>query len=295
MSPCSTTSPRCVVPSATGLRSAVALALLAFGLGIAGPAQAGSPFAFTGALAPRDGATATAIVKIRAPRERETDAQRMLDLIRQSLSRGDRATAEGQFEILQARHPDSDAFTEARRLMDATTARATSAPEQPAAFEQPVRPDAPMVAPPPRTTKPWTTEVRRVRAMTQDFQATTGDRIFFGEASAELGSRAKVVLAMQAEWLKRFSNVPIVLSAHADDRGSREFNEDLSIRRGEAVKARLVAEGIDPDRIRVVPHGRDMRVADCQDPGCSAQNRRVVTVIGDVEPATIGATAGNNR
>jgi peptidoglycan-associated lipoprotein len=124
-----------------------------------------------------------------------------------------------------------------------------------------------------------------VRALTQDFQAAAGDRIFFSPASAELGSRAKAVIAAQAAWLKRNPQVPILLSAHADDVGGSDFNAELSRRRGNAVKGLFVAEGIEPGRIRVVAHGRERRIADCDSATCAAQNRRVVTVIGDSEPS----------
>ncbi|MFM9941585.1 MAG: OmpA family protein [Hyphomicrobiaceae bacterium] len=279
-------------------------AICASGFGLGQPVVAGPPGALSvlDSAGHRSSAGRPPIVLVRAPRDREAEAQRMLDVIRQSLARGDIATANGQFEILQARHADTDAYGEARALM-------TRAPEAPArsptVTARPAPTEAPMATersaaaiptpPPPVTTRPaqpgqpWTTEIRRVRALTQDFQASTGDRIFFGEASAELGSRARAVLAAQAEWLKRFPQVPIVISAHADDRGSRDYNEDLSIRRGEAVKARLMAEGIDASRMRVIPHGREARLAVCEDPGCAAQNRRVVTVIGETEPANHGS------
>ena len=238
--------------------------------------------------------------RVRAPREREADAQRMLDVIRDSLARGDGAMAASQFEILQGRHPDSDAYVEAQRLLKTATPAAPEAPPPgpPAVTARTAPADVPPATDRPATgqaTRPWSTEIRRVKALTQDFQASTGDRVFFGEGSSELGSRARVVLAAQADWLKRFPQVPVVISAHADDRGGREFNEDLSIRRGEAVRARLIAEGIEEARIRVIPHGREMRVSTCDSSACAAQNRRVVTIIGDSEPASFGTASAPPR
>jgi peptidoglycan-associated lipoprotein len=230
---------------------------------------------------------------IRAPRDREGEAQRMLQVIRESLSRGDIPTAERQMQILGERHPDSDASAEARRLLGRLQDPAPPAPRPaPLAPPPPVmaRPEPPRPAEPierPAATHSWSTEVRRTRALAQDFKATTGDRIFFSDGSTDIGSRARAVLSAQADWLKRFPQVPVTLVAHADDRGGKELNEDLSIRRGEAVKARLIAEGIDEKRIRVLPVGREQMVATCTAPGCSAQNRRVVTMIGDGEQAAI--------
>ena len=149
-----------------------------------------------------------------------------------------------------------------------------------------VQPAPPAIGQPaPTTAGGWNTQVRRARALAQDFKASTGDRIFFADGEATIGSRARAVVEQQAQWLKRFPQVVLTLAAHADDRGGREFNEDLSIRRGEAVKARLVQEGIDPARIKVVPYGRERPIASCEDSGCSSQNRRVVTTIGEAAPS----------
>jgi peptidoglycan-associated lipoprotein len=239
---------------------------------------------------------------VRAPRDREVEAQRMLELIRESVARGDLATAERQLQILEERHPGSEALAEGQRMLSKLQDSARRAAPSPYARPDPgARPPPPPVAvrPDPRpdnepTTQTWNTQVRRVRALLQDFRASAGDRIFFAEASAELGSRARAVLVAQADWLKRFPHVPVVIQAHADDRGGREFNEDLSLRRGEAVKARLIAEGVDATRIRVVPLGREKPVADCRSSDCAAQNRRALTLIGgaaDPAPATRGDAA----
>ena len=128
----------------------------------------------------------------------------------------------------------------------------------------------------------WQTEVRRVRLLDQDFRSNVGDRVFFGEASTELGSHSRVVLAAQARWLARYPDLNIVIEAHADDPGSRDVNQSLAARRAEAVRARLVEEGVAAQRLRIVAIGREKPVADCADAGCAAQNRRVVMQL--VEP-----------
>ena len=74
----------------------------------------------------------------------------------------------------------------------------------------------------------WQTEVRRVRALDQDFRSNIGDRVFFGESSTELGSHSRVVLAAQARWLMRHPDVSVVVEAHADDPGNLEFNQNLA-------------------------------------------------------------------
>jgi outer membrane protein OmpA-like peptidoglycan-associated protein len=116
-----------------------------------------------------------------------------------------------------------------------------------------------------------------------DFQTTVGDRVFFSEGSAELGTRARRALEAQAAWLARHPALPVMVEGHADDGGAASHNLVLSRRRAEAVRQRLIEAGIAPGRIRVVAHGRERQVATCSVSDCATQNRRAVTVL---EPAT---------
>jgi peptidoglycan-associated lipoprotein len=119
-----------------------------------------------------------------------------------------------------------------------------------------------------------------------EFQTQVGDRVFFSEGSAELGSRARAALEAQAAWLKRHSTLPVMIEGHADDAGVEALNQEVSRRRAEAVRRRLIESGVAPERIFVQAYGRDRLIAECTAPGCSAQNRRVVTVVRVPDAAT---------
>lgn len=111
------------------------------------------------------------------------------------------------------------------------------------------------------------------------FRRDAGDRIFFTDGSAALSARAAAVLAVQAEWLKRRPTLKLTVEGHADDGSSAEDNIRISERRAEAVRDRLVAEGVDGRRIVLVARGREQRVAVCPGAPCAAQNRRAVVVV----------------
>lgn len=136
---------------------------------------------------------------------------------------------------------------------------------------------------------------RRLQALARDFQATAGDRVFFGETNDDLGSRARAVLVAQARWLAAHPELPITIAAHADDAGTAVFNTAIAERRGHAVRDRLIAEGVAADRITVRAYGRDRPVATCQASECAAQNRRVVTQIGDQFPDGAEDRSGAGR
>lgn len=112
-----------------------------------------------------------------------------------------------------------------------------------------------------------------------------GDRVFFSDSSAELGARARGVLAAQAAWLKRHATAIVLIEGHSDEQGSAADNLALAQKRAESVRKRLVEEGVEAARIAVAAYGREQRVAPCGEPECAAQNRRVVTVVSGARQA----------
>ncbi len=112
-------------------------------------------------------------------------------------------------------------------------------------------------------------------AATQRLRFDVGDRVFFAPGSAELGSRARLVLSRQAHWLNAW-NASVVIAGHADEGGAVEVDEQVAMTRAQAVRNRLQEEGIAAERLQVLGLGRRDPIADCREPACSAQNRRVV-------------------
>jgi peptidoglycan-associated lipoprotein len=113
-----------------------------------------------------------------------------------------------------------------------------------------------------------------------EFQSAVGDRVFFSDASAELGTRGRLALEAQAAWLVRYTHLSVVVEGHADDAGSLAHNISLSQQRAEVVRRRLIQMGVAPERIRAVAFGRERLIADCAAAACAAQNRRAVTIVG---------------
>uniref|UniRef100_UPI002FE40654 OmpA family protein n=1 Tax=Tepidimonas sp. TaxID=2002775 RepID=UPI002FE40654 len=73
---------------------------------------------------------------------------------------------------------------------------------------------------------------------------------------------------------------------HTDSVGSDAYNDRLSLRRAEAVKAYLVSKGIPADKVRTEGRGKREPVADNATAEGRAKNRRVdVTIIETGRPA----------
>lgn len=77
-------------------------------------------------------------------------------------------------------------------------------------------------------------------------------------------------------------NLEVVIAiGHADSTGSDAYNQRLSVRRAESVKAYLVSRGIEPNRVYTEGKGEKQPVADNKTREGRAKNRRVeIEVIG---------------
>ncbi len=113
----------------------------------------------------------------------------------------------------------------------------------------------------------------------QDFQVNVGDRVFFTVDSSALSPEAQQTLSRQAQWLNQYSQYNFVIEGHADERGTREYNLALGARRAAATRDFLIAQGVNPQRIRTISYGKERPVAVCDDISCWSQNRRAVTVL----------------
>ena len=83
------------------------------------------------------------------------------------------------------------------------------------------------------------------------------DNIFYDFDKATLRPESTEALDKLVELLNENPNVTIELSAHADYRGSAEYNKRLSQRRAESVVNYLIEHGIASDRLTPVGYGKE--------------------------------------
>ena len=104
---------------------------------------------------------------------------------------------------------------------------------------------------------------------------------FFDFNKSVLKPEAKAKLDDLVGKLKGISLEVIIAVGHTDAVGSDAYNQKLSVRRAESVKAYLVTKGIEPNRIYTEGKGKKQPVADNKTAEGRAKNRRVeIEVVG---------------
>jgi len=104
------------------------------------------------------------------------------------------------------------------------------------------------------------------------------DRVFFATNETVLTTASRETLRKQAAWLRKNSDINIVLEGHADERGTREYNLALGERRANSAKDYLMTYGISSDRISVLSYGKEKPVDSGSNPLAWSKNRRSVSV-----------------
>ncbi|MDB5803413.1 MAG: ompA2 [Betaproteobacteria bacterium] len=104
---------------------------------------------------------------------------------------------------------------------------------------------------------------------------------FFDFDKAVLKPEAKAKLDDLVSKLSGINLEVIIAVGHTDGIGSDAYNNKLSVRRAESVKAYLVSKGIEPNRVYTEGKGKKQPVADNKTAEGRAKNRRVeIEVVG---------------
>jgi len=104
---------------------------------------------------------------------------------------------------------------------------------------------------------------------------------FFDFDKAVLKPEGKAKLDDLAGKVKGINLEVVIAVGHTDSTGAASYNQKLSVRRAEAVKAYLVSKGIESNRIYTEGKGLTQPVADNKTREGRAKNRRVeVEVVG---------------
>jgi peptidoglycan-associated lipoprotein len=130
---------------------------------------------------------------------------------------------------------------------------------------------APPAAPAPAPTGPAPDSI-------EYFNSVVGNVVNFAYDKYDLDSAAQSKLRGQATWLKQYPARTLTVEGHCDERGTREYNLGLGDRRANSVRAFLIAEGVDANRVKTISYGKERPVCVSSDEACYGRNRRGASV-----------------
>jgi outer membrane protein OmpA-like peptidoglycan-associated protein len=123
------------------------------------------------------------------------------------------------------------------------------------------------------------------------------DKIHFDTLRSKIRPASYPIIQRLANLLKkRPEYVHVEIQGHADERGSNDANQSLSEERANAVRERLIQEGVDAGRLSSVGFGESRPWFKASTPGVWFLNRRVEFVItrnkrGQTQPPPVSAPA----
>lgn len=121
---------------------------------------------------------------------------------------------------------------------------------------------------------PTTTEVQR---SIDDLIA--GRVVEFESGSDRLTENGRTLVDELAELLERFPDARIEIAGHTDGQGRAQANLELSQRRAEAVRSRMISRGIAESRLTARGYGEERPIADNETAEGRFKNRRVELVV----------------
>lgn len=99
--------------------------------------------------------------------------------------------------------------------------------------------------------------------------------VYFEFDSDRLTPTERSVLDQSAAWLLQNSGVTVQVEGHCDDRGTPEYNMNLSQRRADSVREYLVSKGVQPQQLITIPYGEERMIDQSGTEQAHALNRRV--------------------
>jgi outer membrane protein OmpA-like peptidoglycan-associated protein/outer membrane murein-binding lipoprotein Lpp len=122
----------------------------------------------------------------------------------------------------------------------------------------------------------------KTRETARGLELTLASNLLFNTGSATLKPGGMLQLNRLADFMQSNSKTRIMIEGYTDNRGSAEYNQQLSHARAQAVGSALESDGVASDRIQPIGRGKDFPVASNATPEGRQQNRRVDIVLSDM-------------
>jgi outer membrane protein OmpA-like peptidoglycan-associated protein len=133
----------------------------------------------------------------------------------------------------------------------------------------------------------------KVTQTARGVQLSSDERVLFEVGKSEVKPEGMVYVERIATILKTKTQANVAIEGHTDNQGTAVLNQQLSVRRANAVKEALVKQGVAAVRIQAQGLGMTKPIADNgTTEGRQANRRTDLTVLGEVE-ANISGPPGS--
>lgn len=100
--------------------------------------------------------------------------------------------------------------------------------------------------------------------------------VYFDFDKSDIRADSRDILDQHAEYLLANPSITVILEGHADERGTREYNQALGERRGNSVMSYFQLKGISSSRMEVISFGEENPAVIGHNREAWSKNRRVV-------------------
>lgn len=99
--------------------------------------------------------------------------------------------------------------------------------------------------------------------------------VYFDFDQSSIRADSREVLDLHVAYLRANPMAKVTLEGHADERGTREYNMALGLRRGNAVKSYFQVQGVSGSQIEVTSYGEERPAVIGHNQTAWSKNRRV--------------------
>ncbi len=118
----------------------------------------------------------------------------------------------------------------------------------------------------------------------QETRILGGEHIYFDFGLARVKSASDKLLKQLANLLDVHPEYKVItIEGNADSTGSESYNKELSVKRAEKVKEKLVKFNVDANRLKIIGHGEDKPAVEGRGRDVKALNRRVEFFIEEID------------
>jgi peptidoglycan-associated lipoprotein len=103
--------------------------------------------------------------------------------------------------------------------------------------------------------------------------------VLFDYDKWDIRSDGESTLKQAAAYLNAHPELHVMVGGYSDERGGTAYNIMLGLKRANAVRDRLLAAGVDPERVQVVSYGKEVQICSSASEQCWQLNRRAAFMI----------------